>query len=346
MKAIHIEKFVSNVADLQPSTVLPSTPKSPRDVHIKISHAAVTHVDLLYAQGLHQNNRRHVQPPFTLGTEFSGVVTHSPEDCSFKPGDRVFGGGLGAYAEQICVPEDAVRRVPSQWTNAEACAVGASGVVSYGALLSVAQLQAGETVLVLGASGGLGVMAVQIAKAIGCKVIAVVGGSEKAGVVKGIGADVIVDYGDEGWENRVREATKGGEGVDVVYDGIGAVESGIKCLKYRGRLVVVGFAARNGSVENVRTNRILLKGVAVLGYRFGEDGRRDPQRTKDVWDGFIKLVDNGKIRPIIYKEEYAGLEMVSKALEDVKARKAWGRSVVRICDEEQMRENGGQKARL
>ncbi|KAH8638183.1 hypothetical protein IG631_05953 [Alternaria alternata] len=291
MKAIHIEKFVS---------------------------------------GLHQNNRRHVQPPFTLGTEFSGVVTHSPEDCSFKPGDRVFGGGLGAYAEQICVPEDAVRRVPSQWTNAEACAVGASGAVSYGALLSVAQLQAGETVLVLGASGGLGVMAVQIAKAIGCKVIAVVGGSEKGGVVKGIGADVIVDYGDEGWENRVREATNGGEGVDVVYDGIGAVESGIKCLKYRGRLVVVGFAARNGSIEN----------------RFGEDGRRDPQRTKDVWDGFIKLVDDGKIRPIIYKEEYAGLETVSKALEDVKARKAWGRSVVRICDEKQMRENGGQKARL
>ena len=120
-------------------------------------------------------------------------MTHSPEDCSFKPGDRVFGGGLGAYAEQICVPEDAVRRVPSQWTNAEACAVGASGAVSYGALLSVAQLQAGETVLVLGASGGLGVMAVQIAKAIGCKVIAVVGGSEKAGVVNGIGADVIVD---------------------------------------------------------------------------------------------------------------------------------------------------------
>lgn len=120
--------------------------------------------------------------------------------------------------------------------------------------------------LVLGASGGLGVMAVQIAKAIGCKVIAVVGGSEKAEVVKGIGADVVVDYGDEGWEDRVRGASEGGEGVDVVYDGIGAVESGIRCLKYRGRLVVVGFAARGGKVENVRMNRVLLKGVAVFGY--------------------------------------------------------------------------------
>ncbi|CAG5179303.1 uncharacterized protein ALTATR162_LOCUS9135 [Alternaria atra] len=212
MKAIHIDQFVSSVADLASSTIPSPTPKSPQDLHIKITHAAITHVDLLYAQGLHQNNRRHVQPPFTLGTEFSGIVTRSPETSSFKPGTRVFGGGLGTYAEEICVPEHAIRRVPCQWTNAEACAVGASGAVSYGALLSVAQLEAGETVLVLGASGGLGVMAVQIAKAVGCKVIAVVGGKEKAEVVRGIGADVIVDYRDEGWENTVKKASEGGEG--------------------------------------------------------------------------------------------------------------------------------------
>jgi NADPH:quinone reductase-like Zn-dependent oxidoreductase len=207
-----------------------------------------------------------VQPPFTLGTEFSGIVTHSPPSFSLPPGTRVFGGGLGAYAEQICVPETSIRRVPSQWTNAEACAVGASGAVSYGALLSVAQLKAGETVLVLGASGGLGVMAVQIAKAVGARVIAVVGGEEKAKVVRSVGADAVVDYGEEGWEDRVKALSSGGEGVDVVYDGIGAVESGIKCLRYRGRLVVVGFAARGGKVESVRMNRILLKGVAVFGY--------------------------------------------------------------------------------
>jgi NADPH:quinone reductase-like Zn-dependent oxidoreductase len=207
-----------------------------------------------------------VQPPFTLGTEFSGIVTHSPPSSSFPPGTRVFGGGLGAYAEQICVPETSIRRVPSRWTNAEACAVGASGAVSYGALLSVAQLKAGETVLVLGASGGLGVMAVQIAKAAGARVIAVVGGEEKAAVVRSVGADAVVDYGEEGWEDRVKALSPGDEGVDVVYDGIGAVESGIKCLRYRGRLVVVGFAARGGKVESVRMNRVLLKGVAVFGY--------------------------------------------------------------------------------
>ena len=109
-------------------------------------------------------------------------------------------------------------------------------------------------------------MAVQIAKAVGARVIAVVGDEEKANMVRDIGADAVVNYHDEKWEDRVKELTERREGVDVVYDSIGAVESGVKCLKYRGRLVIVGFAARNGDVENIRANRILLKSVAVLGY--------------------------------------------------------------------------------
>ncbi|KAI2476204.1 Zeta-crystallin [Pyrenophora tritici-repentis] len=148
-------------------------------------------------------------------------------------------------------------------------------------------------------------MAVQIAKAVGARVIAVVGDEEKGEMVRKIGADAVVDYHDEMGRKSERFDERR-EGVDVVYDAIGAVESGIKCLKYRGRLVIVGFAARNGDMENVRANRILLKSVAVLGYRFGEDGRRDPQRTKDVWNGFMKLVETGKIRPITYKENYRG----------------------------------------
>lgn len=293
----------------------------------------MTHVDLLYAQGLHQNNQRHVKPPFILGNEFAGIVASAPASSIFKPGTRVFGGGLGSYAESICVPESAVQRFPAQWTLAEACAVGASGAVSYGALVSVAQVKSGETVLVLGASGGLGVMAIQIAKALGAKVVAVVGSEEKADVVRKIGADGVVDYHEEKWEDKVKALTKNGEGVDIVYDGIGAVESGIKCLKYRGRLVIVGFAARGGKMENIRANRILLKSVMVHGYRFGEDGRHDPQRTKDVWDGFMDLVKKGKIKPVIYKESYLGLDSVPKALEDANSHKAWGRAVLRINEE-------------
>jgi NADPH:quinone reductase-like Zn-dependent oxidoreductase len=285
-----------------------------------------------------------VKPPFILGNEFAGIVTSSPQSSAFKPGTRVFGGGLGSYAESICVPELAVRRVPEQWSLAEACAVGASGAVSYGALVSVAQIKRGESVLVLGASGGLGVMAVQIAKALGARVIAVVGSEEKADVVRRIGADEAINYHDGKWEDRVKALTEGGEGVDVVYDGIGAVESGVKCLKYRGRLVIVGFAARDGNVENVRANRILLKSVMVHGYRFGEDGRHDPQRTRDVWDGFMRLVEQGSIQPVIYKEDYRGLESVSKALEDARLHKPWGRAVLRIGEDAELNER--ERARL
>lgn len=345
MKAIHIDRFVTDITSIRPKDVPSPEPKKSSDIHIKITHAAITHVDLLYAQGLHQNNRRHVQPPFILGTEFSGIVTKVPSNSSLKPGTRVFGGGLGSFAQEICVDEASVRRVPEQWTNAEACAVGASGAVSYGALVGISQVKAGETVLVLGASGGLGVMAVQIAKALGAKVIAVVGDTEKGKMIRGIGADDVVDYHDERWEEKVQDLTPGKQGVEVVYDAIGAVESGLKCLKYRGRLVIVGFAARGGKMENVRANRILLKSAMVHGYRFGEDGRHDPQRTQDVWNGFMDLVKSEKIKPVIYKEKYAGLEAMSKALQDAKNHKAWGRAVLTI-DENAEKELEQQKAKL
>ena len=266
MKAIHISRFTRNLLDIIPSETPTPTPKGKQTVHVQITHAAVTHVDLLYAQGLHQNNKRHVTPPFILGTEFAGIVISAPPSSAIKPGTRVFGGGLGAFAEQICVAEDSVRRVPQQWSNAEACAVGASGAVSYGALHGVAHLRAGESVCVLGASGGLGVMAVQIAKACGAHVIAVVGSDVKADMVRRIGADEVVSYTEPRWEDAVRGKSPGARGVDVVYDAIGAVESGIRCLKYRGRLVIVGFAAREGKMENVRANRILLKSAMVHGY--------------------------------------------------------------------------------
>lgn len=167
----------------------------------------------------------------------------------------MFGGGLGSYAESICVDEGIVRRVPGLWSNAEACAVGVSGAVSYGSLISVARLKRGETVLVLGASGGLGVMAIQIAKAVGAKVIALVGDKEKSRIMKELGADEAVSYRQRNWEEEVRALTDDGEGVHVVYDAIGAIESALKCLRYRGRIVIVGFAARGGKMEEVRANR-------------------------------------------------------------------------------------------
>lgn len=210
-----------------------------------------------------------MKPPFILGTEFAGVVAFSSSGSKFPVGTRVFGSSLGAYAEHIAVSEASVRAVPVAWTNAEACAVGASGAISYGALVDVAKLKAGESVLVLGASGGLGVMAMQIAAARGARVVAVVGSRDKADLVRRLGADGVVDYNEKGWENKVMELTPKGEGVDIVFDPIGAVENGLKCLKYGGRVVIVGFAGRGGQMEEVKMNRILLKGATVVGYVSG-----------------------------------------------------------------------------
>ncbi|PVH97631.1 zeta-crystallin [Periconia macrospinosa] len=339
MKAILIKQFVSDLADLQVSDIAP--PKQDKSkIQVQITHAAVTHVDQLYAQGLHQNNKRHIKPPFILGNEFSGIVTESNPLSPFKPGDRVFGGALGAYAEHANVSADTLRTVPQAWSNLQACAVGSSGAISYGALISVAGLRRGECVLILGASGGLGVMAIQIAKAVGARVIAVVGGEDKADMVRKIGADEVVSYRDVDWEESVRGKTAGGDGVEVVYDAVdqltervGMVRSALKCIKYRGRIVIVGFAAREGKMEQVAMNRVLLKGAAIYGYRFGEDGRRDPRRVVDAWEGFMRLVDCGKVGPVVYERSYDGLGEVARALLDVREHKTWGRAVVKVRSE-------------
>ncbi|KAF2653934.1 hypothetical protein K491DRAFT_680075 [Lophiostoma macrostomum CBS 122681] len=341
MRAVAIDEFVKDLANVKVKDVPKPEINRPNDLLVKITHASITHVDTLYALGHHQNNKRHVQPPFILGNEFAGIVDAAPAHSCFRKGARVFGGKLGSYAEWICVDESAgdVREVPRDMTNAEAVAVGVSGAVSWGGLVKKvgfsvermgmrAQLKQGEWALILGASGGLGAIAVQIAKAAGAKVIAVVGSKEKAELVQSIGADEVIDYHEPMWEDKVKSLA-GGEGVHVVYDAIGAIESGLKCLRYGGRLVIVGFAARGGQIEDIKANRILLKGVSVIGYRFGEEGRRDPRTTKEAWDGFMEMVRAGKIKPVAWREKY-GLEDVPRALLDLQAHRVAGRAVVTI----------------
>ncbi|KAF2273734.1 NAD(P)-binding protein [Westerdykella ornata] len=316
MEAILVDKFVKTFAELTPREVPRPQPKA-GEVEVPISHAALTHVDMLYALGKHQNNRRHMVD--TSSATNSPAPSPPPPPPLFPPGTRVFGSSLGSYAESICVPTTSIRRVPSHWTPAEACAVGAWGAISYGALIDAGKLAKGQAVLVLGATGGLGVMAVQIAQAVGASVVVAVGGgeaSEKGRMMKTLlRADYVVDCEDCGWEGRVRGWTRDREGVDLVVDAVGAVENGIACLRYRGRLVIVGFAARGGRMEE----------------RFGEDGRRCPHRTTAAWEGFMSLVDAGKIRPVIFRDRtYRGLGELPVALDDLHSRRVWGRAVLEV----------------
>jgi NADPH2:quinone reductase len=143
--------------------------------------------------------------------------------------------------------------------------LAATAPVSYGGLLLRGQLKNGETVLIHAAAGGLGLMAVQIAKAVGARVIATAGSKEKLEVAKRFGADDVVSYDDTDWWKQVLTLTNG-EGVDVVYDSVGLVDKSLKCLKHKGRVLVIGFAGTEGAIEKIAMNRVLLKQAQIIGY--------------------------------------------------------------------------------
>ena len=176
------------------------------------------------ARGKHQNNRSLVTPPFILGLEFAGTVLSTPANSKYSPGDRVFGGSIGSYAEQISVKEDNLHRIPKHWDFTDAAALAATAPVSYGALVLRSGLKKGEIVLIHAAAGGLGLMAVQIAKAVGARVIATAGSKQKLDVAKQFGADETVNYSsNDDWWREVMELTEGNSGVDVVFDPVGLV---------------------------------------------------------------------------------------------------------------------------
>jgi NADPH:quinone reductase-like Zn-dependent oxidoreductase len=278
--------------------------------------------------------------------DFAGIVLSAPQDSGFVKGDKVYGATFGAYAEYVVIDmrkgTGAVRKVPNGWTLAEACSVGASGATSLGCFLRAGPIKEGKWVLVTGATGGLGTMAVQIAKRMGAKVVALVGKEkQKESMLKDIGVDQCVRYDQANWEEKVKEVTGGG--VDLVYDAVGMVESSLKCCDYGGRVVIVGFAGRGGDIEKVRMNRILLKSAAVLGYRFGEHGRRFPNEVVEIWRDFDAMVEEGGIKAVVYDQQYLGLDSAPRALNDLADHKVWGRAVVQVADENAVL---GEKSRL
>ncbi|KAL3418530.1 zeta-crystallin [Phlyctema vagabunda] len=329
MKAVYIDKFVQSYDEIKVSNIADPKPKD-NEVVIEIAAAGVNYVDLLYAKGKHQNNRNLVRPPFVLGLEFAGTVISAPAECNFVLGDRVFGAGLGSYATRIAVKPSSLHKVAWGWSFRDAAGIAATAPVSYGALIIRGKLRAGETVLIHAAAGGLGLMAVQIAKAVGATVIATAGSEEKLAVAKRFGADHCVNYNvNEDWWRLVLELTDG-HGVEVVYDSVGLVDQSLKCLQHKGRVIVVGFAGSEGDIEKIAMNRVLLKQAQIIGYRFGETGRRYPQENLATWYGLKQMLEQHLIEPTIFDKKYYGLESVVPALVDLAERRVWGKAVVVI----------------
>jgi NADPH2:quinone reductase len=261
-------------------------------VVIGVGAAGVSFPDLLLLRGEYQ---LRLEPPFIPGMEVAGVVRSAPYDSEFKPGQRVTAlAMLGGWAERVVVSPDGIRPTPDNLDDAEAVALLGNYQTMYFALAKRGALRVGETVLVLGSAGGVGTAAVQIAKALGAKVIAMVHRSHATTFVESLGADLVLPLTD-GWLDAVKNATDG-RGVDLVVDPIGGepFDDAIRALATEGRLLVIGFAA--GGIPTVKVNRLLLRNVSVIGVGYGEYVNRKPGSAAVFEFGVAELVKAG-LRP-------------------------------------------------
>lgn len=257
------------------------------NVIIDVRAAGVCFPDLLMTKGEYQLK---LPPPFVPGMETAGVVRSAPDDSGFQVGERVSAFGvLGGYAERVAVPVGNVIRSPAELDDAQAVSLLVNYNTMYFALARRAAMRPGDSVLVLGAAGGVGTAAIQIARAMNAsQVIAVVHREGAADYVASLGADVVLPLTD-GWAERVREHTHG-RGVDIVVDPIGgpAFDDAIRVLAIDGKLLVIGFAA--GGIPTVAVNRLLLRNISVVGVAWGEYLNKAPGSAALFAWGLSQLV--------------------------------------------------------
>ncbi|CAG8903076.1 unnamed protein product [Penicillium egyptiacum] len=333
MRAVQVSEYVKGPLDLKVTTVPTPTPTADKYL-IEIHSAGTNFFDILQIQGKYQH-----QPPLPWigGAEFAGTVTAVPTSTNnrFKLGDRVFGATQGAYATHVLAAEQTLLPVPEGWSFEDAAGLFVTAPTSYGGLVQRAGVKAGDWVLVHAAAGGVGLAAVQVAKAMGATVIATAGTERKREIAKVFGADYVVDYSDKAWPEIVKGICKekrkgnGAAGVDIVYDPVGMIDASLKCVAWNARLLVIGFAA--GKIEKVALNRVLLKNVSIVGLHWGQYAKFETETVGEVWQGIFDLVRQGKFKGTAFKDEsFVGLETVPRALQALGGRETWGKVVVNI----------------
>ncbi|ORY15691.1 zinc-binding alcohol dehydrogenase-like protein [Clohesyomyces aquaticus] len=331
MKGIQIKQYVNGPEDLTVTT-LPDPVPSSSEYLVAIHASATNFFDLLQIRGKYQ----HQPPlPWIAGSEFSGVVLQGPKALpggqtpKYKVGDKVFGASQGGYATRIACGEERLRPMPEGWSFFDAAGLFVTAPTSYAGLVVRAGIKKGDWVLVHAAAGGVGLAAVQIAKAFGATVIATAGNQHKMDVARSFGADHTIDYRQSDWPEKVKKLTPKGRGVDIVYDPVGLIAQSMKCTAWNGRLLVVGFAA--GDIEKMATNRILLKNVSVVGLHWGMYATMEPEMVDKVWDGIFELMNAGKYRGTCFTDqEYVGLESLPAALKALGGRDSWGKVVAKV----------------
>lgn len=322
MKAV-LCKTLGPARDLVLEDATSPVPKK-NEILLDVHAAGVNFPDTLIIEGKYQ-----FQPPlpFSPGGEAAGVISAVGEKAgSFKVGDRVMAlTGWGAFAEQVAVPFYNVMPIPEHMDFATAAAFGMTYGTSMHALKQRGQLQPGEALLVLGASGGVGLAAVEIGKAMGARVIAAASSAEKLAIAKAAGADELIDYSQASLKDEIKRLT-GGQGADVIYDPVGGelFDQAVRGLAWQGRLLVVGFAS--GTIPQMAANLVLLKGAAVLGVFWGAFAQRQPEDNAANFRQLFAWHAEGKLKPLVSKTY--PLAEAGAAIEALAQRKAVGKLVV------------------
>lgn len=267
------------------------------DVLVRVKASGLNFPDVLIIQGKYQ-----FQPdmPFVPGGECAGVVEAVGSGVTrWQVGDEVIQmGTAGAFSEQLVANEYALLPKPKALSMTEAAGIGITYFTSYHALVQRAAIQPGETLLVLGAAGGVGSTAVELGKALGAKVIAAASSDEKLELCKQLGADEVINYATEDLKARVKEIT-GGRGVDVVYDPVGGdfSEAAIRGMAWNGRFLVIGFAS--GPIPKIPLNLTLLKGCSIVGVFWGRFMAEEPETHKANVETLWQWFEEGKIKPVV-----------------------------------------------
>lgn len=294
------------------------------DVLIDVKAAGLNFPDVLMIQGKYQ-----YQPdmPFIPGGECAGLVAQVGASVSrFKVGDKVLSaGGSGAFCERIAVNEFGAFPMPAGLSFEQAAGVSITYFTSYYALKQRANLQPGETLLVLGAAGGVGTSAIELGKHMGARVIAAASTDEKLELCKKLGADDVINYSEANLKDAIKELT-GGKGVDVVYDPVGGdySEPAIRGMAWNGRYLVIGFAS--GPIPKIPLNLTLLKGCAVVGVFWGRFAGEEPEVNLKNIDELWELFASGKISPVV--TDSFPIEQFEEAFNCMIERRARGKVII------------------
>ena len=289
---------------------------------IKVKAIGLNFPDILAIAGTYQSK---APLPFIPGQEGMGEVIEAGPDCDLKPGDRVMTMGTGAFAEYWLAKKASTFKVPSGMSDTDAAAFQMIYQTSYFGLKIRANIQEGEVLLVHAGAGGVGTAAIQLGKIMGAEVIATAGSDAKLDICRQCGADHVINYEKDDFIQVVKDLT-GGKGADVIYDPVGGdvFDKSSKCINWNGRIIIVGFTS--GRIAEIKTNRILLKNMSVVGLFWGAYRMHQPHLIQEAQEILYDYYATDKMKPVIYKDY--PLQELPDALEAIGSRASYGKIVL------------------